>query len=148
MSHITDSIFVGLNEAQTTAVAAGPEPLLIIAGAGTGKTTVITRRIANLILEDIVKPDEVLALTFTDKAAGEMQERIEQLLPIGYVDLWVSTFHAFCERILRNHAIDVGLPHDFRLLSQNEQIVLLRSHIDQLELDYYRDWETDRKSVV
>ncbi len=138
MSHITDSIFVGLNEAQTTAVAAGPEPLLIIAGAGTGKTTVITRRIANLILEEIVKPDEVLALTFTDKAAGEMQERIEQLLPIGYVDLWVSTFHAFCERILRNHAIDVGLLHDFRLLSQNEQIVLLRSHIDELELEYYR----------
>lgn len=131
-------ILEGLNNEQQEAVTHTSGPLLIIAGAGTGKTTVVTRRIAHLINEGIVEADEILALTFTDKAAGEMEERVEALLPSGYVDLWVSTFHGFGDRILREHALDVGLSNDYRLLSDTEQWLLLREHIDELELDYYK----------
>jgi DNA helicase-2/ATP-dependent DNA helicase PcrA len=89
--------------------------LLIVAGAGTGKTTVVTRRIAHLISQKLAKPEEILALTFTEKAAEEMEARIDQLLPLSY-DAWISTFHSFCERILKLHALDIGLPNDFKLL--------------------------------
>lgn len=132
------SMLEGLNEEQRAAVTHTEGPLLIIAGAGTGKTTVVTRRIAYLIENGFAKADEILALTFTDKAAGEMQERVEALLPIGYVDLWVSTFHAFGERVLHEHALDIGIPNDFKLLSDTDQWLLLREHIEALELDYYR----------
>src|SRR3954469_14918830 len=94
-------ILDGLNQGQREAVTHTDGPLLIVAGAGTGKTTVITRRIAYLIEQGLAQPDEILALTFTDKAAGEMEERVDQLLPLGSYDLWISTFHAFCERILK-----------------------------------------------
>jgi len=90
-----------LNPEQKQAVTHKDGPLLIVAGAGTGKTAVITHRVAWLIDQGLAKPDEILCLTFTDKAAGEMEERIDKLLPYGYVDLWVMTFHAFAERILR-----------------------------------------------
>ena len=96
-----------LNKAQKKAVTHKDGPLLILAGAGTGKTTVITQRVAWLIEKGLAKPDEILCLTFSDKAAGEMEERIDKLLPYGYVDLWVMTFHAFAERLLRDHAIDM-----------------------------------------
>ena len=88
-----------LNKEQKEAVLHGTGPLLIVAGAGTGKTTVITRRIAYLVEQKLAKPEEILALTFTEKAAGEMQERVDLLLPLGYHDLWISTFHSFCQRI-------------------------------------------------
>jgi len=131
-------ILENLNAEQKEAVLHEGGPLLIIAGAGTGKTTVITRRIAHLIQSGIAGADEILALTFTEKAAGEMEERVESLLPMGYVDLWISTFHAFCERILKNHALDVGLSNDFKLLSDTEQWLMLREHIEDFDLDYYR----------
>ncbi len=127
-----------VNAEQRRAISHGEGPLLIVAGAGTGKTTVITQRIAWLILEKKVPTDGILALTFTDKASTEMEERVDQLLPYGYVNLWVSTFHAFCERVLREHALDIGLPADFRLLSQTEQWLLVRRNFDRFELDYYR----------
>ncbi len=127
-----------LNQAQKEAVSHEEGPLLIVAGAGTGKTTVITRRLAFLILEKKIKPDEVLALTFTEKAAGEMEERADQLLPYGYVDLWISTFHSFCERILKDHAIEIGLPGDFKLLNQTGQWLLVRQNLERFNLDYYR----------
>ncbi len=98
------SLFENLNTEQLQAVTHIDGPMLIVAGAGTGKTTVVTRRIAYLIEQKLAKPEEILALTFTDKAAGEMIERIDLLLPIGNYDLWVSTFHGFCERILKQHA--------------------------------------------
>lgn len=132
------NILEGLNNEQKEAVTHTSGPLLIIAGAGTGKTTVVTRRIAHLINEGTVEADQILALTFTDKAAGEMEERVEALLPNGYVDLWVSTFHGFGDRILREHALDIGLSNDYRLLTDTEQWLLLREHIDELELDYYK----------
>lgn len=111
---------------------------MIVAGAGTGKTTVITRRIAWLIEQKIAKPDQILALTFTDKAAGEMEERVDRLLPYGYVELSISTFHAFCEKILRQYGAEIGLSRDFRLASELDAWLLARRHLDQFSLDYYR----------
>ena len=127
-----------LNKEQKEAVVYDEGPLLIVAGAGTGKTTVITQRLAYLIETGKAKPEEVLAVTFTDKAAEEMEERVDKLLPYGYVDLWVSTFHAFCERILRDHAIDVGLPADFKILDGTAGWLLVYKNFDKFNLDYYR----------
>ena len=93
-----------LNKQQQEAVKHTDGPLLIVAGAGTGKTTVIAQRLAYLFENKLAKPEEVLVLTFTEKASGEMEERADKVLPIGYVDLWICTFHAFCERLLRDHA--------------------------------------------
>src|SRR3990167_10148070 len=102
-------VLEGLNKEQIEAVTHSEGPLLIVAGAGTGKTTVITRRIAYLI-EQGAKPEEILAMAFGEKAAAEMEERVGQLLPIGYYNLQISTFHSFCEQILREHGIEIGLP--------------------------------------
>ena len=131
-------LLASLNDRQKEAVTHDRGPLLIIAGAGTGKTTVITSKIAYLILEKNIKPEEILALTFTDKAAGEMEERVDRLLPLGYHDLWISTFHAFAERILKDHALEIGLPNDFKLLNATEQWLLVRRNLDRFNLDYYR----------
>ena len=128
----------GLNQEQTDAVRNSSGPLLIVAGAGTGKTTVVTRKIAYLIEQKIAKPNEILALTFTDKAAGEMQERVDLLMPLGYYDLWISTFHSFCERILKLHALDIGLPNDFKLLDETKAWILLHKNFEMLNLKYYR----------
>lgn len=128
----------GLNEAQKAAVTHGEGPLMIIAGAGTGKTTVVTKRIAWLMEQKMAKPDEILALTFTEKAAREMEERVDRLLPLGYVDLWISTFHAFCERVLRAHALETGLPDGFRLVDDVDAYLLVRKHLDRFTLDYYK----------
>ena len=132
------NLLENLNKEQLSAVAHTAGPLLIVAGAGTGKTTVVTRRIAYLIEQKVAKPDEILALTFTDKAAGEMQERVDLLLPIGYVDTWISTFHSFCERILKAHALDIGLSNDFELLDGTKQWVLVHNNFEKFDLDYYK----------
>lgn len=127
-----------LNDEQRQAVLHHGGPLLIVAGAGTGKTTVITRRIAWLIMSGKCNADEILALTFTDKAATEMEERVDRLLPYGYVNLWISTFHAFCERILKSHAFDIGLSNDFKLFDQTASWLLIRQNLNRFHLDYYR----------
>ncbi|MBU4482080.1 ATP-dependent helicase [Patescibacteria group bacterium] len=127
-----------LNQQQKQAVEHTTGPLLIVAGAGTGKTTVITEKIAYLMSEKKLKSDQILALTFTDKAAGEMEERVDKLLPYGYTDLWIMTFHAFCERILKQHGLDIGIPNDFKLLNQTEQWMITRQNLDKFNLDYYR----------
>lgn len=127
-----------LNKSQKQAVTHGEGPLLIVAGAGTGKTTVITQRINWLIQEKKLNTNQILALTFTEKAAGEMEERVDKALPYGYVDLWVSTFHAFCERILKSHALDVGLPQNFKLLDQTQGWLLVKKNLEKFNLDYYR----------
>ncbi len=139
-------ILENLNEAQKKAVVFGEGPLLIVAGAGTGKTTVITRRIAHLISRG-VKPDEILALTFTDKAAAEMEERADILLPYGYYDLWISTFHSFCERVLKQYALDIGVSNDFDLLDPVRQKILVRKNLDKFDLDYYRPLGNPAKFV-
>ncbi|HEX8931593.1 MAG TPA: UvrD-helicase domain-containing protein, partial [Patescibacteria group bacterium] len=112
-----------LNQEQLAAVTHGERPLLIIAGAGTGKTTVITKRIENLILEKAIAPGNILALTFTEKAAAEMETRIDEILPYGYTDLWIETFHAFCDRILRQEAIHIGLNPRFELMTEAQTLL-------------------------
>ncbi len=127
-----------LNKEQREAITHGDGPLLIIAGAGTGKTTVVTERIKHLILEKQVSPHNILALTFTEKAAKEMEERIDVVMPYGYTDMWIATFHAFCDRILRQNAIDIGLDPKYKMLTEAESILFLRENIFKLKLHYYR----------
>lgn len=127
-----------LNKEQLKAVKHNQGPLLIVAGAGTGKTTVITHRLAYLVTQDIAKTDEILALTFTEKAAQEMEERIDKLLPYGYLDLWISTFHAFCQRLLKDYGLEIGLAPDFKLLTETEQWVLVRKNLSKFNLSYYQ----------
>src|SRR5258705_9329743 len=123
-----------LNPDQKKAVEHGTGPLLIIAGAGTGKTTVITERIKHLILKKNIAPKNVLALTFTEKAALEMQERIDVAMPYGYSDMWIHTFHAFCDRILRNEGLHIGLSTNYTLLTEVQSILFLRKHMFDLQL--------------
>ncbi len=127
-----------LNKEQKKAVVYDDGHLLIVAGAGTGKTTVITNRIAYLIASGKAKYDEILAVTFTDKASEEMQERIDKLLPFGYIDLWVSTFHSFCQRVLQDYGIDIGIPSGFKLLDSTSQWTLMRQNLDKFDLEYYK----------
>ncbi|MEI6596593.1 MAG: UvrD-helicase domain-containing protein [bacterium] len=133
-----NNLLENLNPEQLEAVLRKDGPLLIVAGAGTGKTTVITQRIAYLIEQGLAKSDEVLALTFTEKAAAEMEDRVGSLLPIGYFDLWISTFHSFTERILKEHGLAIGLPGGFKLLNEFEQWALVKKNLDKFELNYYR----------
>ncbi|HXJ77107.1 MAG TPA: ATP-dependent DNA helicase [Candidatus Methylomirabilis sp.] len=127
-----------MNEAQAAAVTHETGPLLIIAGAGTGKTTVITRRIAYLIATRRARPSEILALTFTDKAAVEMEERVDTLVPYGYADVQLSTFHAFGDRLIKENALELGLTPDFRVLTRAEQVIFLRDHLFEFPLHHYR----------
>ena len=115
----------------------GSGPALVVAGAGTGKTTVITRRIAWLIEEGLAKPEEILALTFTDKAAREMEERVDRLVPYGFVSTNIETFHALGDKILRDNALEIGLTSDFRVMTTFQQIIFLRQLIDNTQLAYY-----------
>src|SRR5881396_31893 len=133
-----DRILDRLKDTQREAVTHDAGPLLIIAGAGTGKTTVITRRIAWLIAQKKARPEEILALTFTDKAAAEMEERVDTLVPYGYADVEIATFHAFGDRLLREHALELGLQPDFRVLSRAEQVIFLRDRLFELPLAHYR----------
>jgi DNA helicase-2/ATP-dependent DNA helicase PcrA len=133
-----ERILEGLNAPQAAAVTHEAGPLLIIAGAGTGKTTVITRRIAYLIATRRARPSEILALTFTDKAAAEMEERVDTLVPYGYADVNISTFHAFGDRLIKENALELGLTPDFRVLTRAEQVIFLRDHLFEFPLKHYR----------
>lgn len=133
-----EALLADVHEVQREAITAKNGPHMIIAGAGTGKTTVITRRIAWLIAEDLAKPDEILALTFTEKAAREMEERVDKLLPIGYVDTSICTFHAFCERVLARHGLEMGFPGTLRILTDIDAWLLMRKHLRRFSLDYFR----------
>ena len=136
-----------LNKEQKEAVAHGNGPLLIVAGAGTGKTTVITQRIVNLIEKKLAKPEEILAVTFTEKAAFEMEERVDKLLDFGYIDLWISTFHSFCEKVLRENALDIGLPLDFKILDGTSGWLLARQNLEKFDLNYYRSLGNPTKFI-
>ena len=135
---LQEKTLAGLNLKQKEAVEHDQAPLLIIAGAGTGKTAVITQRIAHLISTKKADPSEILALTFTDKAACEMEERVDLLVPYGYTDIWISTFHAFGDRILRENALELGLEPEFKVLTRPDQTIFLREHLYEFDLDYYR----------
>jgi DNA helicase II / ATP-dependent DNA helicase PcrA len=123
---------------QRLAVKHATGPLLIIAGAGTGKTTVITERIKHLVLRKKVEPSQILALTFTEKAAKEMEERVDQAMPYGYTQMWISTFHSFCDRILRNESIHIGLNPSYKLMTEAETILFLKQRLFQFDLNYFR----------
>lgn len=139
---------VTLNDQQQGAVTHTTGPLLIIAGAGTGKTKTLTKRIAWLIQEKLAQPSEILALTFTDKAAGEMETRVDELLPYGQTDATISTFNAFGDSILREHTLDLGLPPDFQILGATEQELFLAERFDQIEgLTELRPISSPRKFV-
>ena len=127
-----------LNQEQKEAIQHQEGPLLIVAGAGTGKTTVLTQRVFHLFNDLKLNTDEVLALTFTEKAAQEMEERIERALPFGYADLWVMTFHSFAQKILEDHGLDIGLPSSFRILDEVGTWTLIRKNLDKFDLDYYQ----------
>ena len=135
---IQPPLLADLTARQRKAVTHGTGPLLIVAGAGTGKTTVITRRIAWLIAEKLAKPSEILALTFTDRAAYEMTERVDRLVPYGHNDAGIGTFHSFGDRLLREHALEAGLSDRSTVLGRAEQVIFLREHLFELPLDRYR----------
>ncbi|MFQ6038898.1 MAG: UvrD-helicase domain-containing protein, partial [Candidatus Aminicenantales bacterium] len=133
-----EDLLKGLNPDQRKAVTHGEGPLIIIAGAGTGKTKVITHRIAYLIASKKAKPEEILAVTFTEKAANEMEERVDVLIPYSYSFVEISTFNSFGERVLRDYGMDIGYPPDFRLLDEVEQAIFFREHLFEWPLEYYR----------
>jgi DNA helicase-2/ATP-dependent DNA helicase PcrA len=136
-----------LNQEQKEAVEYGNGPLLIIAGAGTGKTTVITERIKWLVSSEKAKPSEILALTFTDKAAREMEERVDIAMPYGYTDMWISTFHSFCDRILRQEALQIGLNPGYKLMNEAEMTQFLINNLFKFDLDYFRPLGNPTKFV-
>lgn len=124
-----------LNEAQREAVTAPQEPVLVVAGAGSGKTRVLVHRIAWLVDVEGVSPHGVLAVTFTNKAAAEMRSRVEALLDIPVSNLWVGTFHGLAHRLLRRHAEAAGLPTTFQILDSQDQLRLVKRVIRDMELD-------------
>ncbi|MGH9306403.1 MAG: UvrD-helicase domain-containing protein [Acidimicrobiales bacterium] len=131
----TEALLDGLNPAQLAAVTHGQGPLLVVAGAGSGKTRVLTRRIAYLMAERNVAPYQVLAITFTNKAAGEMKKRVAQLVGPDAADMWVSTFHSACVRILRRHAQDAGYRPGFTIYDQADSVRLARYVLEDLNID-------------
>lgn len=127
-----------LNKAQLEAVNHKSGPLLIIAGAGTGKTAVITERILKIVNEGWADPSEILALTFTEKAAGEMEERIDMSMPYGYEQMWISTFHSFCDRLLKQEGVYMGLDTNYKLMTQAESYIFFRQHLFEFPLEQFR----------
>ena len=124
-----------LNPEQQKAVLQIEGPLLILAGAGSGKTRVIAHRIAHLVSSDICPPDRILAVTFTNKAAGEMRARVETLLGVDCRRMWISTFHALCARLLRREGPHVGLSRDFVIYDSVDQLTVIKQAMRQLGLD-------------
>ncbi len=128
----------GLNPEQQAAVLAPDGPLLVLAGAGTGKTRVLTTRLAHLLLTGRVRPWQVLAVTFTNKAAREMVARVGNLLGHSVEGLWLGTFHALGARLLRRHAELVGLKANFTILDTDDQLRLIKQVIEAADLDSKR----------
>ena len=125
----------GLNPEQREAVLKTEGPLLILAGAGSGKTRVIAHRIAHLVSDGLTEPDRILAVTFTNKAAGEMRARVEALLGTDCRSMWVSTFHALCARLLRREAPQIGLSRDFVIYDSSDQMTLMKHVLREAGLD-------------
>src|SRR5574341_271595 len=135
MPHASADLLAGLNPVQREAASAPDGPLLIVAGAGSGKTRVLTHRIAYLIAEQDISPLALLAITFTNKAAGEMKERVANLVGPVARRMWVSTFHSACARILRREAAKVGLRPQFSIYDQGDAVRLTDYVRRDLNLD-------------
>ena len=142
------SIYDTLNEPQKEAVFHTDGPLLILAGAGSGKTRVLTHRIAYLIEEKGVNPWNILAITFTNKAAGEMRQRVDNLVGFGSESIWVSTFHSMCVRILRRHIERLGYDNRFTIYDTDDQKTLMKEVIRKIDLDPKRYKERPLLSVI
>lgn len=125
----------GLNTEQRLAVETTQGPLLILAGAGTGKTRVLTTRFAHILLQQLAWPEQILAVTFTNKAAREMRERISAILDRPVENLWLGTFHSLCVRMLRQHAALIGLERNFTILDTDDQTRLLKQVMEPWRLD-------------
>jgi len=134
VSFIIDS----LNDAQREAVTASQDPLLVLAGAGSGKTRVLVHRVAWLVQVEGISPYGILAVTFTNKAAGEMRSRIENLIGVPTRGMWVGTFHGLTHRLLRAHWQEAGLPQAFQVLDSDDQYRIIRRILKSLELDESR----------
>src|SRR6201994_4036849 len=130
-----EALLSGLNDPQREALTYGEGPLLILAGAGSGKTRVLTHRIAYLVATGAAKANEVLAITFTNKAAGEMRERAELLVGPRVRAMWVMTFHAACARMLRAHADRLGYTRQFTIYDQADTRRLVKRCLDELGID-------------
>jgi DNA helicase-2/ATP-dependent DNA helicase PcrA len=141
-------LFADLNPTQREAVAATEGPVLVVAGAGSGKTRVLTYRIAHLIRDLSVPPDSILAITFTNKAANEMKERVGLLVGGMVRSMWVSTFHSSCVRILRREATRLGYRSGFTIYDEADSLRLLRIVIKDLDLDNKRFPEKAMKAVI
>jgi DNA helicase-2/ATP-dependent DNA helicase PcrA len=130
-----NALLGGLNDPQREAVTHGEGPLLILAGAGSGKTRVLTHRIAYLVATDAAKPNEILAITFTNKAAGEMRDRAQLLVGRRVRAMWVMTFHSACARMLRAHADRLGYTRQFTIYDQADSRRLVKRCLDELGID-------------
>ncbi|GAA6136278.1 DNA helicase II [Arenicella sp. 4NH20-0111] len=128
-------IFNDLNDAQREAVAASPGPLLILAGAGSGKTRVLTSRIAYLVEGHGVSPLSILAVTFTNKASREMRSRIEDILGLPMGGMWIGTFHSLAHRLLRQHYQEANLPQAFQILDSDDQLRMIKRCLKEMALD-------------
>lgn len=124
-----------LNPKQKEAVFHTEGPLLVLAGAGSGKTRVLTHRIAYLIEEKGVNPWNIMAITFTNKAAAEMRERVDQIVGFGSESIWVSTFHSSCVRILRRHIDRLGYDTSFTIYDTDDQRTLMKQIFKRLQVD-------------
>ena len=124
-----------MNDMQKQAILHTEGPLLILAGAGSGKTRVLTHRTAYLIDEMRVNPYHILAITFTNKAAGEMRERIDDIVGFGSESIWVSTFHSTCVRILRRYIDRLGYDTNFTIYDADDQKSLMKDICKRLEID-------------
>ena len=129
------SIYDTLNREQQQAVCQTEGPVLILAGAGSGKTRVITHRIAYLMEECEVNPWNILAITFTNKAAGEMRERVDRLIGFGSESVWISTFHSMCVRILRRHIDLLGYQNSFTIYDTDDQKTVMKGICKRLQID-------------
>ena len=129
------SIYDSMNDRQREAVFHTEGPLLILAGAGSGKTRVLTHRVAYLIEEQGVNPWNILAITFTNKAAGEMRDRVDQLVTFGAESVWVATFHSTCVRILRRYIDRLGFDHNFTIYDSDDQKTLMKDICKRLQID-------------
>lgn len=127
-----------MNDEQRLAVEYNDGPLLIVAGAGTGKTHTITEKIKYLLSKKLANPHEILALTFTEKAAYEMEERVDRAMPYGYFQMNISTFHGFADQILKDRANHIGLSFGFKLMTEAESIIFLRKNLFLFNLKYFR----------